>query len=349
MTRRVAVATVLVLVAALVVGGVLWWRSQAGTDLERAMSYVPAEAERLTWTDWSGIRAELDSDVDADAAAPRVADFLNEGYEADLTSTSALLSSAEALQEEYGFSPASLEWELFSQSAAGAVLVMALPESADTDGLGDRFENLGYGRPDDDEGVWTGGPQLLARIAPTLTPELQYLAIDADERLVLASDTQAYLAEVVEGLGDGGVSEELAAVVEPSGGALSAVVYDSAYVCTQLAMSSADAPDQAEAEGLVAEAGDVSLIRGYAMSEQPGGGIRVVMAFENADQARENADSRRALASGPAPGQGGDFPDRFTVERVSAEGSIVTMELEPLEGQYVLSDLSSGPVLFATC
>ena len=349
MTRRVAVATVLVVVAALVVGGALWWRSQPGTDLERAMALAPADAERVTWTDWSGIRAELGSDVDADAAATRVADFLDEGYEADLTSTSALLSSAETLQELYGFSPASLEWELLSQSAAGAVLVMALPEAVDTDELGDRFEDLGYGRPDDDSGVWTGGPQLLPRIAPSLTPELQFLAINADERLVLASDAEAYLAEVADGLGDDEVSEGLAAVVEPSGGALSAVVYDSAYVCTELAMSAADAPDRAQAESLVADAGDVSLIRGYAMSEQPGGGIRVVMAFENDDQARENADARRALASGPAPGQGGDFSDRFTVERVSAEGSIVTMDLEPVEGQYVLSDLSSGPVLFATC
>src|SRR5690606_32917558 len=134
---------------------------------------------------------------------------------------------------------------------------------------------------------WTGGPQLLPRIAPNLTPELQFLAIDDDERLVFASDTEPYLGEVVDGLGDGEVAEDLAAVVEPTAGALSAVVYDSAYVCTQLAMTSADAPDRAEAEGLITEAGDVNLIRGYAMSQQPGGGIRVVMAFENDDQARE--------------------------------------------------------------
>jgi len=28
---------------------------------------------------------------------------------------------------------------------------------------------------------------------------------------------------------------------------------------------------------------------------------------------------------------------------------VVTMHLEPVEGAYVLSDLSSGPLLFATC
>ena len=34
---------------------------------------------------------------------------------------------------------------------------------------------------------------------------------------------------------------------------------------------------------------------------------------------------------------------------MTAEGSVVEMELDPVEGSYVLSDLSSGPVLFATC
>ena len=49
------------------------------------------------------------------------------------------------------------------------------------------------------------------------------------------------------------------------------------------------------------------------MSAQPGGDVRVVLAFEDDDQARTNADSRAVLARGPAPGQGGDFADRFRV------------------------------------
>jgi hypothetical protein len=73
------------------------------------------------------------------------------------------------------------------------------------------------------------------------------------------------------------------------------------------------------------------------------------MSFENDDQARTNADSRAVLAGGPAPGQGGDFSSRFRLGTVSADGAVVTMELEPAAGEYVLSDLTSGPVLFATC
>lgn len=349
MRRRIAVTAVLLVVVALVVGGLLWWRGQPATDFERAMSFAPNDAERVTWTDWSAVRAELGADLNPDSSPDRVLDFLDEGYDADLTSTSALVQSAPVLQESYGFSPASLDWELFSQSTQGAVVVMALPESTDLEALADGFEDLGYERPDEDAGVWVGGGSLLARIGRDLTPELQHLAIDTDERLVIASDTEGYLAQVLDGLGEGELPTDLADTVEPSGDPLSAVAYDSDYVCTQLAMSQADEADQAQAQSLVEGAGEVNPITGFAMSAQPGGGIRVVMAFESEEQAKTNADSRAVLARGPAPGQGGDFADRFSVSQVTAEGNVVTMALDPVDGQYVLSDLSAGPVLFATC
>ena len=85
------------------------------------------------------------------------------------------------------------------------------------------------------------------------------------------------------------------------------------------------------------------------MTKEAGGGLRVAMAFESEAQARTNADTRAVLASGPAPGQGGDFSDRFTLGPVTADGLVVTMELEPVAGNYVLSDLANGPLLFATC
>ena len=350
MQRRLAVITALVVLAALVLGGLLWWRSQPASEFERAVALAPAGSERVTWTDWRGIRDELGgSDLDADSPTGQMTDLLDEGFERDLTSTSVLLSSAPTLHEQFGFSPASVEWELLSQSAEGAVVIMALPESTDLGALADGFEELGYQRPAEDDGVWVGGTQLLPQIAANLTPELQYLAIDADEGLVLASDTEGYLGQVTDDLGEADGPEELLDVVEPSGEPLSALLYDSAYVCTQLAMSAADENDRAEAEALLGDAGAVNPITAFAMSAQPGGEIRVVMAFESDDQARTNADTRATLAEGPAPGQGGDFTDRFGVDSVTADGSAVTMELDPVDGQYVLSDLSSGPVLFATC
>ena len=344
-------ALVLVLLAAVAVVGVRWWQDRDRTDLERAMGYAPPETVRFSWTDWTAVRSELASDLDADSSADEVEAFLNEGYDADLTSGSAMVESAALLQERYGFSPADVDWELLGQSDTGSVLVLGLPDDMDVGDLGDTFESLGYERPDDDTGVWTGGEQLLARIGTggTISPQFQNLALDADHHLVLASDSAPYLKGAVDDLGDelddAGLSDVADAVGEP----LSAAVYSGAYACKALAMSQADEDDQGAADQLVAATGGVDPLSGFAMAAESDGRVLVTMSFENDDQARRNADSRAELAAGPAIGQGGDFGDRFELGKVTADGRVVTMRLDPVEDSPVLSDLSTGPVLFATC
>jgi len=37
------------------------------------------------------------------------------------------------------------------------------------------------------------------------------------------------------------------------------------------------------------------------------------------------------------------------VRSTIAEDRVVTLDLDPVDGAYVLSDLATGPVLFATC
>lgn len=343
----VAVVAVLLLVAG---AGYRWYRASQQTEFTRAVATAPAGAERLSWTDWAAVRRELGVSLSASASSAELTDFLDRGYDADLTSTSALVQSAPVLQERFGFSPASAEWELFSQSVDGAVITLRLPDETDFDDLGDRLEGLGYRRPSAPTGVWAAGPDGLSAISAELTPELGYLALDADEHLVLASDKRAYLETAVRAATQGGDRVEgLAEVAQATGEPLSAAVYTGDYACGALAMAQADADDQAAAAQLVATAGTVDPYAAFAMSAQPDGHVRVVLEFADDDQARTNADSRSVLATGPAVGQGGDYADRFSLESAEADGSLVTLDLLPVEGQYVLSDLSTGPVLFATC
>lgn len=351
MSRRVVAvcAAGALLLATAVTLGVHAWGSREPIRLEEAASFAPADAERLLWTDWAAVRSEVDADVSASSSASAVSDFLDDAYDRDLTSASALVESAPALQAHFGFSPASVSWELFSQSEDGAVVILRLPDSISLDDVGDRLAASGFTRPATADGVWEGGQQLLPGIAADLTPELQYVALDADHHLVLTSDQSPYLARVVSSLGDAALPAPVSEVVSASGSPLSAVVYDSDYVCSALAMAHADRDDQAAADRLVADAGEVDPLTAYAMSLQPSGEVRVAMGFASDAQARDNADSRAALAAGPAPGQGGSFRDRFSVTSATASGRLVTLSLHPRAGTYVLSDLSSGPVLFATC
>ena len=350
MRARLLVLGTALVVLVLVAAGLLWWRSAQLTDLQRAIAVTPPDAQRLSWTDWAAVREELGAGIDAQSETSRLESFLDEGFESDLTSSSALLQSASALHDRYGLSPASLEWELLSQSEEGAVVLMRVPDSVDFDALADRLRQLGYDPPESDTGVWEGGPDVLTTISPNLTPELQHIALDADRSLVVASDRSDYLDRAMETvLGEADSLEGFDDVVEAAGEPLSAAIYSGELACQALAMSSADRADQAQAEELIQNAGEVNPVTGFAMAVLPNRDIRVVLGFESEDQARVNADSRAVLARGPAPGQGGDFSDRFTVDRVTAEGSLVTLALDPGEGEYVLSDLSSGPVLFATC
>lgn len=339
-----ALAAVLVLL----VGGLVGWRLLSpATPLARAMSLVPADTTRFSWTDWAGVRSELGADVGAGASAEEVDDFMGEAFDADLSPMSALGTSAGVMEEQLGFSPASVSWELFAQSGTGAVEVLGV-DDLDLDAVADRLADLGWTEPEEADGVWVGGPDVLARAGSMLTPELQHVALLADDGLVLTSDQAPYLEQVLDEL-DGDGPEELvdlaAALDEP----LAAAVYDGAYACENLAMAQADDDAQAEADQLVDAAGAVRPLTGYALGRLSGGDVRAVLQVEDADDAAEDAEARARLAAGPAPGKGGDFTDRFTVEAAGSEGREVVLDLRPVEGAYVLSELTSGPVLFATC
>lgn len=350
--RLTIVGVVLALVAAVAIGVVVWQR-QDRTDLERAMDFLPAETQRVAWTDWHGVRDELGVDLDADSPGDDAQKLVDDGFEPDLTSGSAMVQSAQALHEKFGFSPASVEWEALGQSADGAVVALQLSDDADFDELADNLATLGYTEPSDDDGVWEGGIDLMPKIDPSLNPEFQYVALLADERMVLTSDESSYLETALStAKGDHDSlegEEDVADVASVAGDPLSGVLLEGDHACQALAMSQADDEDQRVAADLVTEAGTVNPLTGFLLASQPDGRIRAVLGFESDDQAEANTESRRRLAEGPAAGQGGDFADRFAVESAEQDGRNVVLTLDPVEGEYVVSDLSHGPVLFATC
>lgn len=351
MPRRALVVVVVVAVAVVVAGGLAAWRLLAPTSpLEQALSLAPADTRRASWTDWEGVRRELDADLDADSPAEAVEAFMDEAFSEDLSAMSALGTSAAVMHTELGISPATIAWELLAQAPDGAVEMMGVDDGTDLDDLADRLTALGWTAPDEADGVWIGGPDVLSGVGPGLTPELQHFVLLEDRGVVLASDQAGYLEQVREVVDGGAASaEDLGDLVGDLESPLAAAVYDGAYACERLAMSQADDDAQAEAAQLVESAGGIHPLTGFAMGALASGDLRAVMEVEDSDDAPSDAEARSRLASGPAPGQGGDFGDRFAVEGAGSEGRTITLDLRPVDGSYVLSDLTSGPVLFATC
>jgi len=335
-TAGVATVVALVLVVAGVVG-VVWWRHAHRGALATALTLVPDDAQRYSWTDWAGVRRALHVRDTEDPSGAAVDAFLSRGFDADLTSASAMVTSADALQSHFGFSPATVTWELFAQSGSGAVVVV---QPTSTDGLERELARAGYTQGA--HGIW-GGADAAAGLG--ITPEFGNIAVH-DSR-VYASDSADYLAEVLGGGFEpaGPVSQVAGPLADP----ISAVLYSGDYACGHLAMSQADDVDQAQAAEMIRQAGGVDPLTAFAMAVDSDRQVKVALAFENHDQAVHDADARATLAGGPAPGQGGSFTDRFRLGRVAADGLVVTMQLHPVRGAYVLSDLSTGPVLFASC
>ena len=339
MTRRTAtaaVAVVLVLLVAAGAFGVARWRDAHRSGLEKAVSLVPDDAQRYSWTDWAGVRRALHVADREDPSAAQVDALLSKGFDADLTSASAMVTSADPLQSRLGFSPATADWELFAQSDSGAVVVV---EPASTDGLERAWKRAGYTAAD---GAWDG-TEVTSGLG--ITPEFSHIAVQ-DGR-VYGSDSAAYLDEV---LGGGfSPSDPVRSVVDAVGDPVSAVVYSGDYACGHLAMSQADDVDQDQAAQLIRQAGGVDPMTAFAMGADAERQVTVALGFDSHDRAVSNADARAALAGGAAPGQGGAFTDRFRLGKVEADGEVVTMRLHPVKGAFVLSDLSTGPVLFASC
>ncbi|UDY23147.1 hypothetical protein [Nocardioides sp. Kera G14] len=327
--RRLAVVVAAVVVLLLIWGGASWWSAAHRSQLVRGLSLVPGDAQRVSWTDWSAV-------TDSVGTKGGTEGVLSRAYDADLSAVSALTTSAPAL-DKLGLPLTDVDWELFAQADDGAVELLHL---ADASRWESRLAQAGWTKSG---GVYDG-----SNVVPDLdlTPELTYVTRRGD--VLVASDNPDYAVKVA----DQDFIPPSASMVEAAKGLdspVAGVVFSGDYTCGHLAMSQADDVDQAQARVLLKAAGTVDPIDAFAFAYAPDGDARVSMEFENDDVAKHNADARATLASGDAPGQGGSFRDRFTLGRVEAHGSRVTMDLKPKKGQSVLSDLSSGPVLWASC
>lgn len=342
-TRTIALTTVLAIVVCVgAVLGVKAWNSAHRTDLQRAMALAPKDAQRYSWTDWARVRAALGTSSDEK--------LLDTGYDADLTPASSLTTSVDLMKSAFGFTPATMSWELLTQSTSGAALLMKVSDSVSFDSIRSHLKSAGFTAPKDAGGVWDGSTVDGVGGVPILS----FVSLDEDRHLVVTSDTDSFAAQVVDHLGDGSVPQPIARVVSAVQEPLAAEVYGGDYTCSKLAMGEADPTDEAQGQQLITEAGKVNPVLAFAMAREIGpggkaGDVRVALAFENHDQAVTNATTRAKLASGEAPGQGGSFTDRFALGKVAADGAVVTMALRPKDGSPVLSDLSTGPLLFATC
>jgi hypothetical protein len=344
----------LILVAGLLVAGVVFWKRLHRTDLEQALHAVPAGSKRVSFTDWGVVRRKVGVKLGSDPSGGRIESFINKAYDRDYTAASSVDSAAAAMHDKFGVGPVNAQWEAFAQGSEGATMVLKVADGTDFDTLAGNLRSDGYQKPKSDDGIWRGGADLVAALDPTLTPEVQYVALLEDQGLVVTSDTASYAAKaarVAAGDGDSVASREgVDDMAGHLGDPANAMIWTADFACDDLAMSQADQSDQDQADQLIKRAGGVTPLDGLAMAMQPNRTLRVVAHFEDSERASKNLRSRARLAVGDAPGRGVSFSDAFRLTSSKSRGSDVVLDLRPKESTgYVLSALYDGPVLFATC
>jgi hypothetical protein len=323
-----AIAIAVVVVAAVAVPVVAHLRHR--TPLQEAMAMAPGDAQRYGFTDWS----QVDHPHDPSAT-------IASGI-ADLTGT---------LQRSFGFTPTQLEWELLvgnpETANSGQVDLLRFPDSFDVASLAGRLRGLGFTAPSTPTGVW-GGLNATTATAGSL---FDAVALDPSHHLVRLSDSTSYLATVLDGGHDAALPGEISAAAKALGGdTASAEVYAGSYLCSALSLGTLDTDSEAEGRQLVARAGTINPVLAFGIAQTGSGDVLASMTFADHDQAKANADARSQLAVGPAVGQSDQsFTTMFHLGRVTADGPVVTMRLEPREHQLLGDLLSGGPILFATC
>lgn len=356
MRRRwlIAVLVVVVLIGVTYAGKVVRDRMST-TDFDRALVLVPKATKRLSFTDWAAVREKLKVPDSADPSPKAVAKWLDRAYDADLSTASSITASAEALQTHYGWSPGNAAWEAYAQTGSGSAMVLRLDDDVSFDSVARHLTDLGYTKPDSRSGVWAGGADLVGPLDATLTPEVQYVVLLADQHLLISSDTASYAAaaaKVADGNGRSLATVDsarnlVAHLAEPA----AAVLWAGDFACTDLAMSHADSGSQQQADRLIAEAGKISPLSGLVMALSPGRTLTVAEQFESSQQAQENLHARARLAVGEAVGRGeAMFSDDLRLTASKAVDSTVLLTMRPRgSGVFPLSSLYDGPVIFATC
>lgn len=354
MRRFLVFGLALLLVAGMLVAGAVVWKRLHRSDLEKALHAVPAGAKRVSFTDWAVVRRKLGVHLGEDPSDGRIESFIDKAYDRDFSAASSIDSAAVAMHEKFGVGPVNAQWEAFAQGSQGATMVLKVADGTDFDTLAGNLRSDGYTRPKADDGVWKGGIDLVAQLDPTLTPEVQYVALLEDQGLVVTSDTASYAAvaaKVARGDGDSaasvkGVDDMAGQLHDPA----NAMFWTRDFACEDLAMSQADQDEQDQATQLVRRAGGVTPLDGFAMAMLPDRTLRVVAHFEDSERAKKNLRTRARLAVGDAPGRGVSFTDAFRLTTSRATGGDVILDLTPKEKTgYVLSALYDGPLVFATC
>jgi hypothetical protein len=348
---RLVLAPLLVVAVAVSVGA---WASGRESDsrssMTSALDALPAGTLVAGFTDWAAIRDELG----VGAASTRSGrDTLSDDASLrDLTTRSVLGGVIDDMHEAYGWSAADLEWESYGQSRAGAAMVAHLTPAVSFSEVEDRLRTLGYRR---DGEVWSIDEAGSTTVGPELARTLGHVALLPSERLVIAADRAAYIADVLSTVRGAQpsvlTSRPVAGIAQALAGSDTAVIQSGGFSCRATSFDALGDDVQAQADAALARVGPLltPTFTGRGLVDGPRRqSIRFASAFASPADAADQLRVRSALTSGPFIGRSGQIDDTLDLVRSTVDGSVATLgfDLDPDRGAFMSGE---GALLFAAC
>lgn len=273
-------------------------RARPRAALVAALDGVPAETATASFTDWRQIRTRLAPSVGDDGDPSTL---LAAAYDQDLSAVSVLVGSVEVMADEYGWTVLDTDWEMYSQSRTGAVIVLALGPRLSADTVVAGMRQVGYAEPaaeTSNGGVWTSSGAA-ATTVQGVSPRLANVAVLAEEGLVVASDSTDFAEGTIrvaqgeaESLGDVPAGADVAA---PLAGSSVAVVHSAANGCATGSYVDADTGDANQAELAANAAGGLTPHRGlgFVRRAAPVGHDALLIGADRSDPGRRTHPSHR--------------------------------------------------------
>lgn len=325
-------------------------RSDSRTSLAQALDTAPADARVAGFTDWAGIRrvlgfAKIRSAIDRNS-------LVDNSFKRNFSGRSVMQPLADQMHEAYGWSIADLRWEMFAQGTSGEVLSAGLDGGLRSSTVTKGLTSLGYRRSD---GIWAITTDALSSALPGFPSAFTYAAYYPRQKLILFSDTLAYLQRIVTMHRDNG--RTLAGVAAarmtaaPLVGSLSAVISDDIASCEATGLSGEPADVRAQARNLVAPLGKLSAYS-YAgraiFDDGDDAHLRFTMAFGTAAKASHQLALRRQLTKGPFIGRTGRLQDVLRLRSTSLDGPVASLDFG-FDADKAAFMNGQGPLLFTAC
>lgn len=361
-TTTIIVAAVVIVVGSAVVGA-RWWNDTHPAGIDGAIAVLPASTQNVLFTDWSQVRIQLrvmqGQEVSGLGTWLNSATYSPDSTSADLLSSLTSISlvadpdAALQMQKSLGVSPANLQWEAVGKLPNGSVEVLNPNATVNLASVRSTMLKAGYSPTKTNANILAAPAAISAAL-----PNFSYVVLFPDQHLMVAGANPGVLAgttQVVAGKARSLNSvTTLTDMTKTLSQPVAADVWVGDYVCgadpiSYSAQSYPDATVEQQMSTAISQVGGLTPLVGFALTMNSDNTVTAAAQFTSDAEAQRDLKPRATLAAGPTYVSADNYSQEFSIASAQTKNSTILLNLQPVPGDAVLSQLVQGAIIFASC